>query len=172
MLPRALGHDDDRMPPRLQALPENVQETSRAFQFERHLGNQDEVGIAHGERGVTSNEARVTTHQFDQTNPVGRGLRFGVGRADGAHGLGNGGLKAEALVDEHDVVVDRLRDADHGDLIPAFGNDAGDSLRAPQGAVASNDEEDVDAHPLQTVDDLFRDPVRRARCRGSFLRAR
>src|SRR5579862_5519757 len=78
-----------------------------------------------------------------------------MGGANRTSGLRNRGLKAETLIDEHDVVVDRLWDADHGDLLAAFANCPGDSLRAPQRAVASNDEQNIDVHPLQTVNNFF-----------------
>ena len=65
-------------------------------------------------------------------------------------------LKAEALVDEHDVVVDRLGNADHGDLGPALCDLVGNPHRAADRAVAADHEQHVDAHPLQAIDDLCR----------------
>ena len=67
-----------------------------------------------------------------------------------------GRLEPEALIDEHDVVVDRLRDADDRDLRPALGDLRRRSDGAAERAVAADDEEHVDAHPLQAVDDLRR----------------
>ena len=81
------------------------------------------------------------------------------------------GLEAEAVVDERDVVVDRLRDADDRDPQLALGDHVGDPLRAVQRAVAADHEQDVDAELLQAVDDLVRVllPARGAEDRAAVL---
>ena len=54
-----------------------------------------------------------------------------MGGADGAGGRGVGGLEAEGLVEEHDVVVDGFGDADDGDLQAALVDFVGDG-QAPR----------------------------------------
>ena len=68
----------------------------------------------------------------------------------------NAALEAEAPVDEVDVVVDRLRDADDADeqIAPA---DLVDELhRAAQRPVAPDDEQDADVELVEAVDHLAR----------------
>ena len=65
------------------------------------------------------------------------------------------GLKAEALIDEHDVVVDRLGNADDGDLRRRARRSPRVICIAPaERAVAADDEQHVDAHLFQAIDDL------------------
>ena len=63
-------------------------------------------------------------------------------------------MEAEGLVEEHDVVVDGFGDADDGDLKAAFVDFIGDGQAAAEGAVAADDEEDVDGHAFEAIDDF------------------
>ena len=83
---------------------------------------------------------------------MGRSLRLDVRAPYDLGGLRNGALEAEATAHEHQVVVDRLRDADDGDLEPATQDLRRDVARAAQRPVAADAEEDVDVHPLERVD--------------------
>ena len=49
---------------------------------------------------------------FTRPMPLRRAVGLDVGAGDRLDRLGEGGLEAEAFVEEHDVVVDGLRDAD------------------------------------------------------------
>jgi hypothetical protein len=68
----------------------------------------------------------------------------------------NARAEAEAVVDERDVVVDRLRHADDGDPQAALGDHVGDPLGPAQRPVSSDHEQDVDPELLEAVDDLLR----------------
>ena len=68
----------------------------------------------------------MTTHQLDQPDAVQRAARFGVGRADRPRRRLDRGGETEAAFDPVQVVVDRLGDADHGEVPPpaqGFGRD-------------------------------------------------
>ena len=72
------------------------------------------------------------------------------------------GGEAERAEDVHDVVVDRLGDADDGDLQSAAGDLFADCMGAALRAVAADAEQDVDALAVEEVDDHRRGPAARA----------
>ena len=76
---------------------------------------------------------------------VARARGLHVGAADHLDGGRERALEPEAPIDEMDVVVDGLRDADDGDLQPAPLHLGDDGLRPAQRAVAADHEEHVDA---------------------------
>ena len=73
---------------------------------------------------------------------------------DGRRGFGYGGLEAKGLLDEADVVVDGLGDADDSDFEVAPRHFLEDGAPGFHGAVAADDEEHVDVAALQGIDDL------------------
>ncbi len=86
--------------------------------------------------------------------PLRAPSRLDVGAANRLDRGGERALEAEAAIDEVDVVVDGLRDADHRDE-QAAPLDLGDDLDgAAQRAVAADDEQRADAQRLQPVDHL------------------
>ncbi len=127
LLAGALGDDDDRVRALLEPPLEVTQEPAVAVEAQRHLGDQHEVGVGRRQRRVAGDEARVAPHQLHQADAVARAVGLDVGAADHVDRGGEGALEAEAAVDEVDVVVDRLRDADHRDRqLAAF--ELGDDL--------------------------------------------
>ena len=85
------------------------QEAVLAVELERHLGDQHVVGVVLGQRRVAGDEAGVAAHQLHQPDAAGRRARLDVRGADRLGRLRERGPEAEAVVDERDVVVDRLR---------------------------------------------------------------
>ena len=157
LLAGALGDDDHRVPALGDRRAQVREEPVLAVELERHLGDQHEVGVVLGQRRVAGDEAGVAAHQLHQADAVGRRARLDVGGADRLGRARERGPEAEALVDERDVVVDRLRDADDArSSARARSTDVGDPLRAAQRAVAADDEQDVDPELLEAVDDLLR----------------
>ncbi len=95
----------------------------------------------------------MAAHELDQSDSIGCADGFDVRSAEGSGGFGEGGLEAEALVDELDVVVDGFGDADDGDVAAAGGGLLRDAHSAADGSVAADDEEEVDAHGFEAIDD-------------------
>ncbi len=71
-----------------------------------------------GERRVAGDEPGVPAHHLDQPDAVGRRACLGQRGLDRLGGPGERGLEPEALVEVRDVVVDRLRHPDDGQLQP------------------------------------------------------
>ena len=115
LLAGAFGHHDYGVATTGEPLGEHIENPAFALQRERHLGNEAQVHVRSGQRGIRGDEAGVTTHQLDQTDAVQRAARFGVRRADGPRRRLDGGGETEAAFDPVQVVVDRLGDADHGE---------------------------------------------------------
>ena len=115
LLPGPFGHDDHRVLLAAQALLQHPEQPSGPLQVERHLGHQDEVHVVQGQGGVGRDEPRVAAHHLHQAEAVAAApLASSVRAADGLRGHREGGLQPEGLLDEGDVVVDGLGDADHG----------------------------------------------------------
>jgi hypothetical protein len=98
----------------------------------------------------------VATHQLDDTDTVHGACRLDVSASDHLDRGGKRRLESEASIDEVDVVVDRLRDADDSDRETAPLDFADELHRAAECAVAADDEEHPDAELFQTVDHVFR----------------
>ena len=126
--------------------------------LEGHLGYEDEVGLVDGEHRVDRDEARLPAHQLDEADAVHRRVGLDVGCRHRLGGAGDGRLEAEAAVDVAEVVVDRLRDPDDGDLEVAPLDLLGDRDRALLRAVAADREQHVEVEPLDGVHDVG-DPV-------------
>ncbi len=154
LLPCPLGDDDDGVRPLFQTTLEVPEKTAFAVELQVDLGDEHEVRLRAGQRGVTGDEPRMPPHHLQQADAVVGAGRLDVGAANRLGGGGGGALEAEAAIDEVDVVVDRLGDPHHGDrqLAPL---DLADQLgRPPQRPVAADDEQRPDAHLLQLVDHL------------------
>ncbi len=91
-----------------------LKETTWAVQHEAHLGNQAAIDVARRQRGEHCNLARLTAHQLQQPDPVDRGARLHLRAGYCAQSFADRDFEAEALVDEHDVVADCLRDLGGG----------------------------------------------------------
>ena len=148
------------------------QEPVRTVEPEGHLGDQHEVGLVVGQRGVAGDEAGVPPHQLDQPDPADPGLGLHHRGIDRLRGGAEGGDETEALPDEGDVVVDRLGDADDPDL----------QARVPAAAAAIPVAPRIDPSPPMTnrmsisrarsPPPSRTGPVRRGRCPESSRPAR
>ena len=88
-----------------------VMRSADLFDVERVFGEQDDVGAA-GEAGVRRDPARVTPHHLDDHHAVVT-LRRGVQPVDRVGCDLHCGVEPEREVGGRQVVVDRLRHADH-----------------------------------------------------------
>ena len=112
---RALGDHDDRegAPARVAA----ADQPADLLDVERPLGDQDHVAAA-GEARVERDPAGVAAHHLDHHHPVVR-LGGGVEAVDRLGRDLEGGVEAEGDVGGGEVVVDRLRHAEHGHAVLA-----------------------------------------------------
>jgi len=115
---------------------------------ERNFRNQNRIRPA-GDACPQRDPARIPSHHFDHENPA---VRFG-GRVQPIDGIGrkrHRGVEAEAVDRADDVVVDRLWHADKGDAGLA------EVVRDTEGAVAADDHERIESHPVEYLDDPLR----------------
>ena len=147
------GHDDQGVAPVEDPLSQGGQEPALAVQGEGDLGDQREVDLLAGQRRDGGDEARVAAHHLHQADAVDGAPGFDVGAAEDLVGLLDGRHQPERLLAIGDVVVDRLGDADDGDLESAAGDFLVDAMGAALGAVAADAEEHVDALALEEIDD-------------------
>ena len=92
-----------------------LEQAARRLDRDRLLGDQDHVGAA-GDPGVERDPADVPAHHLDDHDAV---VRLGR-RVQAVDRLGrdrDGGVEAERVVGAVEVVVDRLRDADDGEVV-------------------------------------------------------
>ncbi len=120
MLARAFGNHDHGAFAFGQAVAQCLEQAARAVEIEAHFGDQNEIHIAARERGVARDEARIAAHQLDHTDAIDR-RRSPRRRAlrTACTAIAKAVSKPNDLVEIHDVVVDRLRDADDRLLQPA-----------------------------------------------------
>ncbi len=147
-----LGDGDEGVVARLEPLVQLRQQAVLAFEIERHLWNQREVHVAAGERRVRDHEAGIAAHDLDQADPVRMAMGLGVRAVERLGRLLDGSIETERLVDEVDVVVDRLWDADDRDLEAAPVRFLPDSVCPLERAVATDDEQDIDPFAIERVD--------------------
>ena len=131
----ALGDDDDRERGAVGLAA--LEPLADLVEVERALGHEDHVGAA-GQAGVAGDPAGVAAHHLDHDHAVVR-LGGGVQAVDRVGGDLHGGLEAEREVGAGEVVVDRLRDADHVDAV--VDQPAGDAERV----LAADRDQRVDA---------------------------
>ena len=120
---RALGDDDDRE--RTPALMATSDQTADPVDVERDLGDQDHVGAA-GQARMQRDPARAAAHHLDHHDPV---MALG-GRVQAVDRLGRDRqrrVEAKGLIGGAEIVVDRLRHADH--LDPRFRQPGGGAER-------------------------------------------
>ena len=77
-----------------------------------------------------------------------------MGRPNALGRLGECRLKSKALVDKGHIVVDGLWDTNHGNPRLTGGNLPADIERAANGAITTHNKEHVDAHALETIDNI------------------
>ena len=152
--PRALGDDDDaELGAECVALADGIGD---AFEIERNLRNQDRVCPA-GDAGVQGDPSGVASHHFDDDDAlVGFGSR--VQPVDRIGCELHGGVESEAARRPDDVVVDGLGNADDRNPLQV------ELVRDAERSVAADDDERVEAHLVEGVDDAVRIvdlPVRR-----------
>ena len=142
---RALGDDDDRGEPSLEAASDQLADL---LEVEGLLRDQDDVGAA-GEPGVEGDPAGVTAHHLDDQDPV-----VAVGRrveaVDRLHRDVDRGVEAEGVVGRAEVVVDRLRDADDRDALLGVKSRGG-----PQGVLPADRDQALDAVALEVLDEAL-----------------
>ncbi len=151
----ALGDDHDRMPLVGDLFPDRREHAVLAVEREGHLGDQHEVRVALGEGAVAGDEAGVPTHHLHHADRRSGPTWPPRGPRGSTPTPPRRRSGSEAAVDERDVVVDGLRHADDGVLVAALLDHAGDLQRPAHGTVTAHDEQHVDVHHLEAVDDLL-----------------
>ena len=141
-----------------------AEKAGRTIEAEADLRHEADVDVVARHRGMGGDEARLAPHQLHETDPVERGDRLRVSGVDRDARHRDRALEAERLVDERDVVVDRLRHADHADLLPPAFDLLRERMSTAHRAVAPDREEDIDAPCDERVDHDLRvtRPARRA----------
>ena len=115
MLPGPFGHDDHCMLAGEQPPFAAWRENHARLKFERHLGDEAEVGLAARDDGRRCDEAGFASHQLHQADAVEDRFGFDVGAVDRDLRLSHRGGEAERHEAIFNVVVDRLGNADDGD---------------------------------------------------------
>src|SRR5262249_29035711 len=135
---RALRGHDDRRGVRLEAA---LDVGADPLDGERLLGNQDHVG-ATGHAGMQGDPTGVSAHDLDDQRAV---MRFGgsVQPVDRLHGDVDRGVEPERVIGCVEVVVDRLRDADHVDA------ELREARRHAERVLAADREQGVDSELMQ-----------------------
>ena len=105
---------------------------------------------------MRADEPGVAAHQLDDPDAVARRCGLGMGGFEGVRRDVHRGLEAEGLVDEGDVVVDRLGDADHAERDSLPRGDVGDGAGALEGAVAADRDQQVHAELFEAPDHVGR----------------
>ena len=85
------------------------------LRIEPTFRDKAEVNVPRREGRRCGDEAGVAAHELDDANPHSCAQGLGVGAGNGGPCGLDGGVKAERLVDEGHVIVDRLRNTDDGD---------------------------------------------------------
>ena len=129
-----------------------LERLEKPFEREGDFGHEAEVHDGGGEGCVGGDKAGVAAHEFYEPEPVEGAVRFVVGAGNHVGCAEHRGLETECLVDEVQVVVDGLGNADDRDgllsLLDFFGNRVG----AAEGAVTADAEEHVDVEAHQGID--------------------
>ena len=142
----SLGHHHDRED--AAARVTTADQPADVVDLERALGDQDHIGAA-GEARVERDPPCVATHDLDHHHPV---VRLG-GRVEAVDRLGRdveGGVEAEGHVGCGEVVVDRLRHAQHRQPV-AFVQAGGDAERV----LAADRDQPVEVERLHRLADPF-----------------
>lgn len=114
------------MPSPRESFLEHVENAAAAVQREEHLRDEAQVHVGSSQRRVRRDEAGVAAHELHQADPIQHAARFGVGRTNGPGRRLDRGGESEASFHPVQVVVDRLRDADHSQgqmTAPGLGRD-------------------------------------------------
>jgi len=156
----ALGDDDGA---ELLALEDALHVLEDLGLVERDLGEEDDVrGVvrvvaALGEGGAGGDPAGAAAHDLDDGDEVA--LTHGLAVAgDFAHGRGevlDHAAVAGAVVGDGEVIVDRLRHADHAELVALLLGELGDLVGGVLGVVAPDVEEIADVVGLEDLEDAL-----------------
>ena len=114
---------------------------------ERNLGDENRIGAAR-DAGMERDPSRVAPHHLDDHDAMVR-LSGRVQAIDRVGRECHGGVEAEAGGRADDIVVDRLGHADHGDAALT------ELLRDRQRAVAADDDDRVEPHLVEHLDDAI-----------------
>ena len=109
--PGPLGDDHDAV--LLPLRPPSRQDADQVGQVDRHLGHEDVVG-ARRDPGEAGDPARMAAHRLDDDDPA-VALGRGPEPIDGLRDDVDGRVETEREIGHHQVVVDRLGDADDGE---------------------------------------------------------
>ena len=113
-------------------------------QVDGHLGHEDVVG-PDGDARKAGDPARVAAHGLDDHDPpvaLGRGAQA----IDGFGHDVDGRVEPERKIGHHQVIVDRLGNADHGDAEVIMKAD-----RHAQGIVAADHDQGVQLQPSEVL---------------------
>src|SRR5664280_2850685 len=131
---------------------EHGEQSTLAFEFERHLGYEGEVHFLAGQGGARGDKTRVAPHDLHNADSVQHAMRFHMGRVDHFLGLLDRGEVAKRTIHVLHVIVDGLGNSDHRNLelatLDFLNHTVGPALRP----VAADREQDVDAALLQKID--------------------
>ena len=156
LLPGTLRHDDHAVLLTVQHPSHVRQHPALALERGVNLRDQADVNLARRQRGVHGDEPRLPAHDSNQTDAVERGPGLDRGGPDRLDRLVHRGLKPEGSVQEQDVVVDRLGNANHRGGHVALAAHVVYGQRARVRTVAADDEEEVQVHIRDGVHDVAR----------------
>lgn len=134
------------------AVFERLEEPVLAFEREGDFGDEAEVHDGGGKCRIGGDKSGVTAHELHEAEPVKGAIRLVVGARDDVGRAEHGGLETERAVDEVQIVVDGLRDADDRDGLLALFDFLRDGVRAAKRAVAADAEQHIDVQAHQGVD--------------------
>src|ERR1700730_15615088 len=140
------------MPSFRQPVPERFEQAGGPIETKWNLRDQAIVDMLPRQRRVTGNETRMATHQLHQTDPVHGAHRFDMSARHRFHRFGKRRVKAKALVEVHDVVVDGLWNPNHHPSAPAPANFSVNFLATAQRSIPSHNEQHVHAELIQVID--------------------
>mmetsp|Transcript_5288 Transcript_5288/g.12724 ORF Transcript_5288/g.12724 Transcript_5288/m.12724 type:complete len:294 (-) Transcript_5288:282-1163(-) len=125
------------------------------FELEGLFGDEADVDHVGGQRGVHGDEPAFAAHELDDADALVRVVRLDQRAVDHLHSLANGGVEAKGLVDERDVIVDRLRHSAHRHRHFAARSLLRDDVRAHVRPVSPDHIHLVDSLLLQRRHDLL-----------------
>ena len=140
----------------LEALFQSGQQAALSFQAEGRFGNEHKIGLPQGQRRLCRDKARLPAHKLDDPDAVGDAHRLHMGATDRLRRLVHGGVEAEGLGHETDIVVDGFRNADDRKTHGALPDFRADGLGGLHRAVSADDKEHADVEPLQRIDNFGR----------------
>mmetsp|Transcript_76020 Transcript_76020/g.211230 ORF Transcript_76020/g.211230 Transcript_76020/m.211230 type:complete len:242 (+) Transcript_76020:228-953(+) len=153
VLPGTLRDGDDH---KVLARQDLVDVFVNVLHFELHLGDQHEVHDSRGQRSVHGDEASVAPHELHDADALVAARGFDPAVADDLRGRRHSAVEAEGLVEEQDVVIDGLWNADDAERQASFFRLRVKHVPSVLGPVAADDEQHVNAHLFDVVANLDR----------------